>query len=75
MERLQTSEAKSSTVIQSLRQRLTEVEGGRGGEVAGQRLSELHTEIGRLKKALQEKVKCPSSIYTHNEILTQPICI
>ena len=56
MERLQGSEARNNTALQSLRQRLTEMEGARGGEDSQQRLSELHTEIGRLRKALHEKV-------------------
>ena len=56
MERLRGSEARNTTALQNLRQRLTEMEGARGGEDSQQRLSELHTEIGRLKKALHEKV-------------------
>ena len=56
MERLRGSEARNNTALQSLRQRLTEMEGARGGENSQQRLSELHTEIGRLRKALHEKV-------------------
>ena len=56
VERLRGSEARNNTALQSLRQRLTELEGAsRGGEEM--RLSELHTEIGRLKKTLQQKVK------------------
>ncbi|CAI8052223.1 Coiled-coil domain-containing protein 170 [Geodia barretti] len=55
VERLQGSEARNNTALQSLRQRLTEMEGARGGEDSQQRLSELHTEIGRLRKALHEK--------------------
>ena len=56
MERLRGSEARNNTALQSLRQRLTELEGVRCGEETQQRLSELHTEVGRLKKALHEKV-------------------
>ena len=57
VERLQQSDARNSTAIQSLRQQLAEVE--ERGEGAGQRglSSELHTEIGRLKTALREKVR------------------
>ena len=61
LERLQQSDARNRTAIQSLRQQLAEVDEGRGegrGEGAGLRgLPELHTEIGRLKTALKEKVR------------------
>lgn len=65
VERLQQSEARNNTAIQSLRQRLTEVEDGNGGAGTGQSLTKLQTEIGRLKKALNEKVAVKRYIIYH----------
>ena len=70
LERLQQSEAKSSTAVQSLRQQLAEIEEGRGEE-AGQRLPELHTEIGRLKSTLKKKV----NMYTIQCAMLHYMCI
>ena len=62
LERLQQSDARNATALHSLRQQLAEVEEGRRA-MAGQRLPELHTEIGRLKSALKEKVHEEFSFY------------
>ena len=61
VERLRGSEARNDTALQSLRQRLTEMEGARGEEDTQRKVLQLHTETGRLKKALQEKVNSQSS--------------
>jgi len=60
VEGLQQSNARSSAALQSLRQQLTEAEGR--GQSSSESQAELHTEIGRLRSTLKEKVGIASGI-------------
>ena len=65
VERLKGSEARSDSALQTLRERLRELEGERGGGEAGKMVSELQTEIGRLKKTLSDKVRPQNQCCKH----------
>ena len=54
LERVQQSSARTSTMLQSLRQQLAEAEDRKQSSSSG--LAELQTEIGRLRKELKDKV-------------------
>ena len=69
-ERLKGSEARSDSALQTLRERLRELEGEKGGGEAGKMVSEFQTEIGRLKKTLSDKVRPQNQCCKHTHMLS-----